>query len=58
MSMLIEDYLIKKEQEARIIEILKTLCIQVPNSEKLLSIKGIGILTVASFYHDWFRRKT
>ena len=52
MSMLIEDYLIKKEQEARIIEILKTLCIQVPNSEKLLSIKGIGILTVASFFGE------
>lgn len=50
MSMLIEDYLIKKEQEARIIEILETLCIQVPNSEKLLSIKGICILTVASFF--------
>ena len=52
MSMLIEDYLIKKEQEARIIEILETLCIQVPNSEKLLSIKGIGILTVASFFGE------
>ena len=52
MSMLIEDYLIKKEQEARSIEILETLCIQVPNSEKLLSIKGIGILTVASFFGE------
>lgn len=52
MSMLIEDYLIKKEQEARIIEVLETLCIQVPNSEKLLSIKGIGILTVASFFGE------
>lgn len=52
ISMLITDYLIKKEQEARIIEILETLCIQIPNSEKLLSIKGIGILTVASFFAE------
>lgn len=47
--MLIEDYLRKKEQEQRVIEILETLCIQVPNAEKLLNIKGVGILTVASF---------
>jgi len=49
ISMLIEDYLKKKEQEQRVIEILETLCIQVPNAEKLLNIKGVGILTVASF---------
>ena len=47
--MLIEDFLKKKEQEQRVIEILETLCIQVPNAEKLLNIKGVGILTVASF---------
>ena len=47
--MLIEDFLRKKEQEQRVIEILETLCIQVPNAEKLLNIKGVGILTVASF---------
>ena len=39
----------KKEQEQRVIEILETLCIQVPNADKLLNIKGVGILTVASF---------
>lgn len=49
ISMLIEDYLKKKEQEQRVTEILETLCIQVPNAEKLLNIKGVGILTVASF---------
>ena len=52
LSMLIEDYLIKKEQETKIVEILETLCIQVPNSEKLLRIKGIGVLTVASFFAE------
>lgn len=52
MTMLIEDFLRKKEQEARIIEILETLCIQVPNAEKLLNMKGIGILTVASFFGE------
>ena len=49
ISMLIEDFLKKKEQEQRVIEILETLCIQVPNADKLLNIKGVGILTVASF---------
>lgn len=49
ISMLIEDFLKKKEQEQSVIEILETLCIQVPNAEKLLNIKGVGILTVASF---------
>lgn len=49
ISMLIDDFLKKKEQEQRVIEILETLCIQVPNAEKLLNIKGVGILTVASF---------
>lgn len=52
ISMLIEDYLNKKEQEQRVIEILETLCIQVPNAEKLLNIKGVGILTVASFFGE------
>lgn len=49
ISMLLEDFLKKKEQEQMVIEILETLCIQVPNADKLLSIKGVGILTVASF---------
>lgn len=52
ISMLIEDYLKKKEQEQRVIEILETLCIQVPNTEKLLNIKDVGILTVASFWGE------
>lgn len=52
LSMLMEDYLTKKEQETKIVEMLETLCIQVPSSEKLLSIKGIGILTVASFFAE------
>ena len=52
ISMLIEDFLKKKEQEQRVIEILETLCIQVPNADKLLNIKGVGILTVASFFGE------
>lgn len=52
ISMLIEDFLKKKEQEQKVIEILETLCIQVPNAEKLLNIKGVGILTVASFLSE------
>ena len=52
ISMLIEDYLRKKEQMQRVVEILETLCIQVPNAEKLLNIKGVGILTVESFFGE------
>lgn len=41
IMMLMEDFFKKKEQEQRVIEILETLYIQVPNTEKLLSIKGV-----------------
>ncbi len=52
IMMLLEDYLKKKEQEQRVIEILEALCMQVPGAEKLLNIRGIGILTVASFFGE------
>lgn len=52
IQMLIEDFLRKKEQEKKILELLESLCMQIPGAEKLLNIKGIGILTVASFFAE------
>lgn len=49
MNMLLEDYLRKSEQLKTILTILETLVIQIPNVEKLLAIKGVGILTAVSF---------
>jgi transposase len=51
-AMFLDDYSRKSEQLAKVLEILETLCIQVPNAEKLLAIKGIGLKTVASFYAE------
>jgi len=52
IAILLEDYLRKKEQLDRVLEILETLCIQIPFAEKLLNMKGIGLLTVATFFAE------
>jgi len=52
IAILLEDYLRKKEQLDHVLEILETLCIQIPFAEKLLNIKGIGLLTVATFFAE------
>jgi transposase len=52
ITILLEDYLRKKEQLVHVLEILETLCIQIPFAEKLLNIKGIGLLTVSSFFAE------
>lgn len=49
MQMLLEDYLRKSEHLAGILKTLETLIIQIPHSEKLLEIKGVGMLTAVSF---------
>ena len=49
IKMLLEDYLRKSEQLSTILAILETLVIQIPNVEKLLAIKGVGILTAVGF---------
>ena len=46
---LLEDYLRKSEQLKTILAILETLIIQVPHTEKLMSIHGVGMITVVSF---------
>lgn len=49
MKMLLEDYQRKHEQLMQVLIILEELCMQIPHVEKLMAIKGVGLLTVASF---------
>ena len=49
LHLLLEDYFTKKEQLERITAVLQEELLKVPNSEKLLAVKGIGIITVAGF---------
>lgn len=49
LQMLLEDYKTKKRQLEMVEDILEKETMKVPNVEKLLSIKGIGIITIAGF---------
>ena len=49
MHLLLEDYFTRKEQLERITAVLQEELLKVPNAEKLLAVKGIGIITVAGF---------
>ena len=49
LHLLLEDYFTKKEQLERITAVLQNEILKVPNVEKLLAMKGIGIITVAGF---------
>ena len=52
IAMYLSDYQNKKEQLDEVLEILETLCIQIPFAEKLLAINGIGLLTVSTFFAE------
>ena len=52
LEMLLDDYLSKQKQLEIVMMILETLVIQLPHAEKLLAIKGIGLLTVAGFFAE------
>lgn len=49
LQLLLEDYRAKKSQLERITAILEAETRKVPNAEKLLAIKGVGLITVAGF---------
>lgn len=49
MKMLLRDYEYKKAQLEEIMEEIKKLCEQIPESKQMLAIKGIGLITVAGF---------
>lgn len=46
---ILEDYSKKKEQLDRITAALQEETLKVPNVEKLIAVKGVGIITVAGF---------
>lgn len=49
MKLLLEDYEYKKAQLDAVIEEIEKLCRKIPESEQMLAIKGIGVITVAGF---------
>lgn len=49
MKMMLEDYDYKMTQLNSIMEEIESLCKKIPESEQLLAIKGIGLITVAGF---------
>lgn len=49
LRMLLEDYSRKSGHLSEILTTLETLIIQIPHMEKLLAIKGVGMLTAVSF---------
>lgn len=49
MKMLLADYDYKKAQYDSIMEEIARLCKEIPESEQMLAIKGIGLITVAGF---------
>ena len=55
LHLLLEDYFTKKEQLERITAVLQEELLKVPNSEKLLAVKGIGIITLLDF---WLKSET
>ena len=49
LQLLLEDYSVKRNQLQKVTEILQAEIMKVPNVANLLSIKGVGIVTVAGF---------
>ena len=49
MKLLLQDYDYKKAQLDSVMEKIESLCKKIPESEQMLAIKGIGIITVAGF---------
>ena len=47
MKLLLEDYEYKKAQLDSVMEEIESLCKKIPESEQMLAIKGIGVITVA-----------
>lgn len=52
MQLLLEDYRAKEVQLEKVTAVLETEALKVPHAEKLLSIKGVGLITVAGFLSE------
>lgn len=49
LKILLEDYDRKKEQYGRVMVLIEELAMQIPGFDRLLEIKGIGLVTAAGF---------
>lgn len=49
LKILLEDYDRKKEQYGRVMMLIEELAMQIPGFDRLLEIKGIGLVTAAGF---------
>ncbi|MDD3415628.1 MAG: transposase [Lachnospiraceae bacterium] len=49
MKLLLQDYDYKMAQLESVMEEIESLCKKIPESEQMLAIKGIGVITVAGF---------
>lgn len=49
VQLLLEDFRTKQKQQEKITEVLEEETLRVPHADKLLSIKGVGLITVAGF---------
>jgi hypothetical protein len=52
IQMLLEDYERKEAQKTELEEIIEALCNEIPEVEKILKIKGIGLISVAGFFAE------
>ena len=52
MQLLLEDYRAKEVQLKKVTAVLEAEALKVPHAEKLLSIKGVGLITVAGFLSE------
>lgn len=52
MQMLLEDYRAKEVQLEKVTTVLEAETLKIPYTEKLLSIKGVGLITVAGFLSE------
>ncbi len=52
LMMLLDDYNRKNSQFEVLDEVIEELCMQIPEVEKVLEIKGVGMLTVAGFFAE------
>ena len=52
MQLLLEDYRAKEIQLEKVTAVLEAETLKVPHAEKLLSIKGVGLITVAGFLSE------
>ncbi|MFR7384697.1 MAG: transposase [Anaerostipes sp.] len=52
IQMLLEDHKVKKQQLEMVTTVMEELTMQIPNADKMLSVDGIGLVTVAGFISE------